>query len=471
MARTRRQGPGRLKTILEEPGVRAWYNARKLRSEQAAELEARKLSSVAEWFGKIAGSKVTPAEIVRMAREDPGRLRDLSVEYASRMKSSKPPRQDSYIAKTLSAVSGWLRHNGVEFHQFPKLSPIAGETLKTERVPTPDELRMILAALPLRGRVSALAIAHAGLRPGVLGGYRGQTGLALAAFPELKLSGKDGPTFVLKPGQKSVRINVPATLSKTRRAYVTFGTLELAEAILAYLKDRARTDRELPDKLNPESPLIAMSPLGARNVHRVSGPAVWGHTTSKTVVFELREAISKVKPEGVRWRPYVLRSFCSTQLWTARVDREAREAMLGHNLGVSGRYNLSKKLGDGLVAELRSEYEKAVPYLETFARQDTGPATEEYARLVLALLGVPKEEIASLSVGSMTPEELKAVAQKYAIRVPSDVPTPPSARPTRQRIVPMGEANALLEKGWLVKETVGPNRDQLVLESPAEARA
>ena len=86
------------------------------------------------------------------------------------------------------------------------------------------------------------------------------------------------------------------------------------------------------------------------------------------------------------------------------------------------------------------------------------------------MFGVPKEEIASLSVGSMTPEELKSVAQKYAVRVPTDAPSPASARQAKQRIVPLGEANALLELGWRVKETVGPNRDQLVLESPAETR-
>ncbi|MFI5415323.1 MAG: hypothetical protein ACHQ16_06640, partial [Candidatus Lutacidiplasmatales archaeon] len=287
-----------MKTVLEEPGVRGWYNARKLRSEQAADLEARKLSAVAEAFGDIEGERVTPGEIVRMARDHPARLRDLSVEYAARMKGAG--RQDSYIGKTLSAVAGWLKHNGVEFHQFPKLSSVSGETLNNERVPTPDELRTILAALPVRGRVIALAMAHAGLRPGVLGGYRGQSGLTLDSFPELKLSGLGAPRFDLKPGQHSVRINVPATLSKTRRAYVTFGTPEFAEATIAYLKDRIRNDREVPDRLAPESPLIAMSPLGARNVHNGSG--VWGHTTSKTVVFEIRTAISKVRPEGVRWR-------------------------------------------------------------------------------------------------------------------------------------------------------------------------
>ncbi|MCI4317160.1 MAG: hypothetical protein L3J96_01355, partial [Thermoplasmata archaeon] len=280
------------------------------------------------------------------------------------------------------------------------------------------------------------------------------------------LFGPDAPRFNLVPGQKAVRINVPGSLSKTRRAYVTFGTPELAEAILTYLKDRVRMDRDHPDRLTPDSPLVALSPLGARNVHNGSG--AWGHMTSKTVVFELREALKQVRPAGVRWRPYVLRSYFSTQLWTARVDREAREAMMGHNLGVSGRYNLSKRLGDRLVAEMRAGYEKAVPYLETFARQDAGPKTEEAARLFLAVFGVPAEEIAKLSVGSMTPEELQAVARRYVLRVPTSVTSLTGTGPAHQRIVPLDQANALLEIGWRVKETVGPNRDQLVLESPVE---
>lgn len=450
---------GRLAAALRDPRICAWHEARKLRTEQGADLDVRKLVFVSERL------KLTPAEIVRMAKDEPTALRDLLVRFASGMKARG--RQDTYTSKVLASTAGWLRHNGVEFHQFPKLSPIAGETLKAERVPTPDELRQIASVLGLRGRVIALALAHAGLRPGVLGNYRGTDGLTLGAFPELRLTGEGAPRFDLKPGQKATRINVPATLSKTRRAYVTFGTLELADTIIAYLKDRVSPSYEQPDKLAPDRPLVALSPLGARG--NPGGP--WGFASTKTVVFELRAGISKVRPDGVRWRPYVLRSYCSTQLWTARVDREAREAMLGHNLGVSGRYNLSKKLGDGLVDDLRAEYEKAVPYLETFARQDTSPSTEEYARLMLAMFGVPKEEIATLPVGSMTPEELKAVAQKYAVPVPADVPGSVSVRPARQRIVPLGEANALLEKGWRVKETVGANRDHLVLEYPAEVRA
>ncbi|MGA7862071.1 MAG: hypothetical protein WCB19_09500 [Thermoplasmata archaeon] len=182
MKATRRRGPGRLVSVLEEPGVLAWYNARKLRSEQAADLEARKLAFVAEGLGKVARSKVTPAEILRLARKQPDRLRDLSVEYAARMKAAG--RQDSYISKTLSAVAGWLKHNGVEFHLFPKLSPIAGETLKTERIPTPDELRMLIAALSLRGRVSARPLPTA--NPPRYVGSAGRTMMAGEFLPDSK---------------------------------------------------------------------------------------------------------------------------------------------------------------------------------------------------------------------------------------------------------------------------------------------
>src|SRR5208283_31592 len=122
----------------------------------------------------------------------------------------------------------------------------------------------------------------------------------------------------------------------------TFGTPEAADAILSYLGERLSAG----EKLTLASPLAALSSLGARNT---TEKGVGAFVTTKSVVLGIRKALQSVCPEGVRWRPYVLRSYCSTQLLIGRMDHDTREAILGHDLGVSGRYNLRKRLADHVV--------------------------------------------------------------------------------------------------------------------------
>ncbi len=45
----------------------------------------------------------------------------------------------------------------------------------------------------------------------------------------------------------------------------------------------------------------------------------------------------------------MLRSYCSTQLRIGWIDHDAREDLLVHDLGVSGRYKLRKRLADHVI--------------------------------------------------------------------------------------------------------------------------
>ncbi|EQD67665.1 integrase/recombinase, partial [mine drainage metagenome] len=159
----------------------------------------------------------------------------------------------------------WLLFHNVDFRQFPKLRrAYQAESLSRERIPTPEQLRLILGALSPRGRVCALLMAHSGLRPGTLGNDGGTDGLTLGDLPELRTGGR--PRLTCRRGDGRFSFRFLPGLSKTAQGYVTFGTPEAADAILSYLGERQAEG----EKLTPASPLVALTAAGCPE-HRGKG--------------------------------------------------------------------------------------------------------------------------------------------------------------------------------------------------------
>ena len=461
-----REPKGRLdhRPLLNEPGVQSWYDAHALRSSLSAEVNLRKLGLF------LYRNRLTPARLVDLAKNRPEELRDLLIAYAGHL--HERGKLDSYLAKTLKGVRDWLLFNNVDFRQFPKLRrAYQAESLARERVPTQEQLRLILGALSPRGRVCALLMAHSGLRPGALGNDGGTDGLTLGDFPELRTSG-GRLRFELPEGHTAFLIQVPSRLSKTAQGYVTFGTPEAADAILSYLGDR----KAVGEKMTPTTPLLALSSLGARNtVTKDAGSFV----TTKSVVYELRKALRSVCPEGVRWRPYVLRSYCSTQLLIGRMDHDTREAILGHDLGVSGRYNLRKRLADHVVEAMRTEYERAMAALLTARGVEERRSTDDFVRLLLRSLGLPEDT----DVSAMSEKERAELADQLGKRLaartgdgakgqPASLVPLETGVPTRapvQRIVTLDEVPALLDQGWSAVMPLDSAR--FIVQAPNNGRA
>ncbi len=154
-------------------------------------------------------------------------------------------------------------------------------------------------------------------------------------------------------------IVIPARLSKSGREYHTFGTEELADAVLSYLTEReARSET-----LGARSPLITVEPMGARTLFHVRSDSPF--ITTPKMMETLRPGLWSV----LKARTYIFRSYASTQLWVAsnhgKITRGGVEAIMGHDLGGAGRYNLGKKLHSSLVEELREAYDRCQPYLTT----------------------------------------------------------------------------------------------------------
>ena len=440
---------GRHRALLSDPKVRSWWEARSLRSRLSADQYLRQLGMLLE------RTDLTPEKAIVLAKKDPDRLRDILTRDAARLKAEG--RLDSYISKFFEGLKSYFRFHHVTFDGFPSLSPIKGASLVNERVPSPEELGRVLEHLSLRGRVIALFMAHTGVRPGVLGSYQGESGLTLADLPDLKVE-KGGATFSEAP----FVVRVPAHLSKTRVAYLTFGSSQLASTFLEYLTER----RKGGEPLGPESPVVASNPtrgiaLRSRKEARYSR----GFLTTKAVIEEIREALQATVPEGVRWRPYVLRAYCSTRLLIAegagKITHDLREAILGHDTGVAGRYTVGKRWGEELLQEARRSYKRAEPYLLTTGLPS--PSTEEIQREAAILLlrahdPQKSEEEVRRMVEGKSGEELVDLLKGGAPR-----------EKRREKAVPVEDVPKLLEAGW---DFVSPlNGSMAVLRAPPGASA
>jgi integrase len=439
----RKRSDSRLDDALRDPKVSAWHDSIKLRSPLTADVNVRNLSLLCERLS------LSPEQAVELARVDPDRLGEVLVGYAARLK--REHRLDSYIAKTLASLRSWLRYRRISFDRYPALRVVQGQSIREETPPTQEQLGRILSVLSARGRCFALLMAHAGLRPGVLATNGRSRALQLGDLPELDLNAPE-PTLTKIP----FLIRVPAELSKTSREYVTFGTSQVAESLVAYLMER----KHQGERLDAASPVIAVTPGQAANHFRRAGAAT-PFVTTETLTFDLRDAMRRVAPDGTRWRPYVLRAYCSSRLLSAenagRVSRDVREAILGHDLGVSGRYNLSKKLHPDTIEEMRQAYDRASEFLVAGASNGS-KQTELDSRSLRVIL---------LAMGYSEGEVARALADADETRVIEMIRGQRSADVPKQRSVQNAEVDALLAQGWEFVSQLGPDRAIVRPPTPA----
>ena len=433
----------RLRLMESDRDIGRWIKDHRTESTASVQLEQLEL------FCRRVGKN--PHELVRLAKK-PREYQDLVMRWIDEQR--KAGRPDSYLAANYAAVRSWLRANDTIPAWRPKLKVRAGTTIANETVPTAEQLRRVLGLLGARGRVSALLMATSGIRPGVLACRFTTGGLRLRDLLDLKLS-PTSAEFARVP----FLIQVPAELSKNGRTYITFGGHEAADAILTYLTERRAPRRNAPGEiLTPASPLITIGArVPASHVRRAVDGAVF--IDEWALAYELRRALSRVAPEGTRWRPYVLRSWFSTQLLLAEsrgaIVRDVRESFLGHDLGVSGRYNLGKTLPPHVIDELRDAYSRCEPFLAVLSstRDESGQARREFREMVGTMLGLSesdKEHIENLSpseVGEFVRERLRG----------------PARQP--QRIVSVGEAEGLLASGW--EATTALSDGRLVVRAPS----
>ena len=194
--------------------------------------------------------------------------------------------------------------------------------------------------------------------------------------------------------------------------------------------------------------------MGART--KLRAKAETGFITTPKMMETLRPGLWSV----LKARTYIFRSYASTQLWVAsnhgKITRDAVEAIMGHDLGVAGRYNLGKKLHPALIEELREAYDRCQPYLTTLPIQDEAASQAKIAKVMLLGLGYTEKELESVDFDSLDMETFKELVKKKV---------PPPAPQSKQRLVEAEELPKYLENGWTVVTAV--NGHQVVLNPPA----
>lgn len=438
-------------SLLEAPRILRWYKDHRARSTamvQLAQLELflRRVGLNAEELIRLAKLQATGGE---------RRFEDIILSWIEAER--KAGRPDSYISTNWAAVKSFLKHEEAAPSWTPKLRVRGATTIMSEVVPSPEQLREVLDRNPVhRIRALILLLATSGIRPGVLGTrFDPPNGLRLRAFPELRLETGKAPRFERTP----IRIDVPADLSKGGQAYFTFASEEAAQELLAYLGERLARGEEL----RAESATFAPEPK-ASHIHLRRAADGIAFLNEKGIADEVRRALRKTQPLGVRWRPYVLRGFASTQMMLGEnaqlMSRDSREFVLGHVANVGRRYNLGKgRIRTDIEEAVREQYARVADrYLRILTISQRAVDYRPVLRVLLASSGYSKSEIDAM--GELTEESCVAAirAKREAIEVPAPRPG------DNARTVSVRELDRWLERGW---RPIGPaGSERFIVDAP-----
>jgi hypothetical protein len=347
------------------------------------------------------------------------RIHSLLLDLVERLEQAG--RSGGYIGSLVKTAKSWLLFNDrVVTRPIRIAHQNDTPTLRDERVPTPEELRSIFLSTDEKGRTACALMAHAGLRPEVLGTFLGTDGLLTGDLPDLVI--KDGAIeFTRMPAMVRVR----SGLSKARHDYFTFLSSEGCEYLKAYLEIRLRRGEPLTNTSPVITPKIAKK--------------AFIRTTN--IGDMVRKAIRKA---GFPWRPYVLRSYFATQMMLAeskgKVIRDYRQFFMGHKGDIEAVYTLNKRvLPPDVVEQMRDSYAKAQQYLQTIETSRERDIVAEFKTQLLLVAGFKPEE--------MTDEHFE-LDDEHFYKLIRDRLLGEQKNGARQRIVSVGDLDSCLVDGW-----------------------
>ncbi|MCL4337470.1 MAG: site-specific integrase [Candidatus Thermoplasmatota archaeon] len=389
-----KKGDNKYTKYLKDVDFNRWLNNVKRGSAITGDVNLRRMGKFVELTGK------EPKELIAMK---PREITDFLDDFITDMENRGAT--PNYISSILKAVKSWLAHNHITLTRKLKIKD-AGKPItltrgeNKERVPTQDELKAILNAGDARARVAIVLMAHCGVRPEVIGDYKGQDGLKVEDFPELKI--RDNTVEFAKV---PTLINVREEISKTGNPYITFLGQQGCNYIKAYIQERINAG----EKIKPSSAIISASKSALRDEKQ--------HITSINVSDSIRQPI---RTAGFKWRPYVLRGYFATHMMEAeakgKIIRDYRTFWMGHTGGIEATYTTNKVLPENMIDDMRNAYEKAMEFLET--EHEPGIKEEDMKAFVnkhmLKIAGYSDEEIDAMDLGTMADDEVaKRVQEKF----------------------------------------------------------
>ncbi|MEM3451537.1 MAG: site-specific integrase [Nitrososphaerales archaeon] len=326
--------------LLEDADVKRWFENLAAKSIVTATVYLRTLGLYCEL------NETDPKAVLKVARTKA--FRDDFTDFIRRLE--REGKAGSYLSRFKKVLNSWLSYNGINV----KLKVnIRGESdtprIANERVPNKEELDRIIRMATPRGRVSIALMAFSGLRPESIGNYDGSDGLKLGDFVEAEIR-EDGIEFNKIPSMLVIR----KSLSKARHQYFTFIPQQTITYIKEYLEERVKQDEEL----SKDSPLLGFDPRGVKKNKFL-------RTT--LVARDIREAILRA---GFKWRPYVLRAYCDTNMIIAeskgKISHPYLQFIMGHKGDIEARYSTNKGvLPPDMIEDMRKAYKECEPFLST----------------------------------------------------------------------------------------------------------
>jgi len=424
-------------SLLEDRDVKRWHDNTARGSPITADVYLRRL-------GNFCGANgLTPGKLAAM---DERKLKNLLLDFVTAQE--KQGKAGSYTESVLKAIKSWVSFRTDRRLAFAIKVMGAGSTpsLKDERVPTKRELVQIFFSGDRKARAASVLLAHAGVRIESLGDYKGTDGLVVRDLPDMRLvAGKDGKPTKVEFDRVPAMVVVRWNLSKIKLQYFTF----LGEEGCNYLKEYLEERIEDGETLSEGSPIITPK--------RRMKPFV--RTTN--VADSIRAAMRKA---GIKWRPYVLRSYFDTQLMVAenagKLIRDYRQFWMGRKGDIEARYTTHKcRLPPSVIEDMRGTYQRSHEFLSTATAEAPGEdqIRREFKSQLLLVAGFKPEELEKMDVLGMGDDEFQeTIRRKLASFMESNG--------ARQKVVPAGEVKRHIKQGW---EYVGTLPDgSVVLKLP-----
>jgi len=404
--------------FLKEDNIVQWYKNVGRGSETTADVYLRRLRGFCETVG------LGPNEVLKL---DADALFNMVLDFIDH--EEKRGCTGSYTESSIKAVKSWLSHFNIRIERKIKIrGTTRTPTLDDERVPTQEELRKIILSGTVRGRLSCALMAHSGVRPEVMGNYRGDDGLRIKDIPEMIIEGKE-VSFEEIPTLLIVR----PELSKAGHKYITFISEEACEFLKTYLEDRLIAG----DVLEPDTDLL--TPIRAQK----------DFIRSAKISRDIRNAIRKA---GFSWRPYVLRAYFDTQLLMAEskghITHTYRQFFMGHKGDMESRYTTNKgRLTDEMIEDMREAYRRCEEFLVSGIVQKKDDSRVTVFRNMLIAIGYSEEDISRMDLDTMDDETIQDIFKQRFMPIPDEVPN--------QKIVHKDELGHYLNDGWRFCSNMG----------------
>jgi hypothetical protein len=412
---------------------------------------------VAEWYANVSNKNELTADtyLRRLGWADKERHIDplaLSTKTPKEAKSTligliqdmtKEKYRASYIESVIKALKSWLGHFDIEVRRLNLPSVEESEMYRDEVLPTKVEIKGVLDAADLRGKVAVSILCFAGQRPEVVGSYHGENGLELKDFPELEYDNtKKRAKFLKMPSYFRVRIPI----SKKKHEYLAFLPEQACRYVEQYLQQRMREG----ETLKPGSALITsiwgrMKEV-SHNKWEVDEAKAGQHISTAKVWLLVKNAM---EAGGVNRRPYVFRRVYETQM---RMNAPSEGLILpdfadffaGYKGPISHRYTLHKGLPDDLIENMRRQYKRAADKFLATEKVETQDETLVKVRVpLLRFSKYTDEEIRQLGDISAIPEiRFQALLSK---RQSESMGLHPQGS---QKVVQLNEVESYVLQGW-----------------------